>query len=162
MKAYYNPEGDPCWIDTLVEILAWDGDKWITFKNSLGEISADKLWKFSIKRSNKLYKLPRGYMDDVWYPRNRDVTEELKVLRKRKVLYTAELDSGNFKEFRHLEKALNFCKSNKECNFLKGSFWEKRSSFFTPILVKEDGWRYFYKISRPISNKTLSNWVMSN
>ena len=162
MKAYYNPEGDPCWIDTQVEILAWDGDKWITFKNSIGEISADKLWKFSIKRSNKLYKLPRGEFDDVRPMSNKDVSKELKVLRKRKVLYTAKLDSGDFKEFRHLGKALNFCKSNKGCNFLKGSFWEKRSSLFAPILVKEDGWWYFYKTSRPISSKTLNNWVMSS
>ena len=33
MKAYYNPEGDPCWIDTLVEIVAWDGDWWYYYPN---------------------------------------------------------------------------------------------------------------------------------
>jgi len=168
MKTYYNPEGDPCWIDTLVEILAWDGDKWITFKNSIGEVSADKLWKFSIKRSNKLYKLPRGYMEDTHYVSNKDVTKELKTLRKRRVLYTAYTSNLNHhtgqdkKTFKRLKKALNFCRSNPTCTFLHQAVYKKYSSHFHPVLERDGDWWYYYPNKTNTSSKTLNNWVMSN
>lgn len=160
MKASYDPTGEAT-DQEVVDVVAWDGDKYFTFRNSLGEIYSDKRWKFDVKRSNKIYKLPRGYLEDVDYPNNKEVSEELKLLRKRRVEYTAVVGDTR-KDFKHLHKALNFCKSNPACTFLKGSFFSKGSSLFTPVLVKEgDGFWYYYPSRGNVSSKTLDRWVMS-
>jgi hypothetical protein len=167
MKTYYNPEGDPCWIDEEVEIVAWDRDKYFTFKDSLGELHTGKGWMFSFKWSNKLYELPCGYLDEVVQVTRKDAVKELKELRKSKALYrayTSTLDSkgSDRKEFKSLQKALNFCKSNPDCTFLHACFYYKNGSCSTPVLEQQDGqWYYFGEgRNKRISYKTLNDFCV--
>ena len=170
MKTYYNPEGDACWIDEEVEIVAWDRDKYFTFKDSTGELHTDKQWKFSIKRSNKLYELHYGYLDEVVPVTRKEAAKELKELRKSKARYTAYASTlygkgTGVKEFESLQKALNFCKSNPDCTFLHGSFDYKYGFKSAPLLEKQDGqWYYFGhgRGNKRLSYKTLNNFCMEN
>ena len=169
MKTYYNPEGDACWIDQQVEIVAWDRDKYFTFKDSLGELHADKGWKFSFKRSNKLWELPYGYLDEAAQVTRKDAAKELKGRRKKSVAYrvkqfsrNGELYAVTWKDFKSLKKALNFCKANPDCTFLHVSFRYKGGSISGPLLEKEDGeWCYSDGTGR-VSTKTLVNFCWKN
>lgn len=167
MKTYYNPEGDPCWLDPEVEIVAWDRDKYFTFKDSLGELHTDKGWKFSFKRSNKLYELPYGYLDEVVQVTRKNAAKELKERRKTGVKYSVRqfnlcVESTTWKEFRSLKKALNFCKANPDCTFLDASFNYKNGFSFMPLLEKEDGEWYYSTCSGRVSNKTLIDFCWKN
>ena len=167
MKTYYNPEGDACWIDQQVEIVAWDRDKYFTFKDSLGEIHTDKGWKFSFKRSNKLYELPYGYLDEVVQVSRKDAAKELKEHRKTSVKYRVKqfslcMESATWKEFKSLKKALNFCKGNPNCTFLHASFSYKNGFSSMPLLEKENGeWCYSSGNGR-VSTKTLIDFCWEN
>lgn len=166
MKAYYNPEGDPCWIDQEVEIVAWDRDKYFTFKDSLGELHSDKQWKFSIKRSNKLWELPDGYMGDICTVTRKEAAKELKGCRKSNANYSVKQFSESqngavWKEFKSLKKALNFCKSNPTCTFLHASFHYKNGFSSMPLLEKEDGC-WCYSVSDRVSTKTLIDFCWGN
>ena len=165
MKTYYNPEGDPCWIDQQVEIVAWDRDKYFTFKDSLGELHTDKGWKFSFKHSNKLYELPYGYLDDVVRVTRKEAARELKELRKRSVIYRVKVESlSYYTEFKSLKKAMNFCKSNVDATFLHACFYYKNGSCSTPVLEHQNGqWYYFGEgRNKRISYKTLNDFCMEN
>lgn len=166
MKTYYNPEGDACWIDMEVEIVAWDRDKYFTFKDSLGELHTDKGWKFSLKRSNKLYELPCGYLDDVRQVTRKEAARELKERRKKSVKYRVKTESLDYyKEFKSLRKAMSFCKSKVDATFLHACFYYKNGSCSTPVLEKENGrWYYFGngRGNKRLSYKTLSNFCWKN
>ena len=174
MKAYYNPEGDACWEDTSsvhqeVEIVAWDRDKYFTFKDSIGELHADKGWKFSFKRSNKLWELPYGYLDEVAQATRKDAAKELKERRKKSVVYrvkqvsrNGELYTSTWKDFKSLKKALNFCKANPACIFLHVSFRYKGGSISGPLLEKENGEWYYSNGTSRVSTKTLVNFCWKN
>ena len=167
MKTYYNPEGITEGDNQEVEIVAWDRDKYFTFKDSLGELHTGKGWMFSLKRSNKLYELPCGYLDEVVQVTRKDAVKELKELRKSKALYTAytsTLDSkgSDRKEFKSLQKALNFCKSNPDCTFLHASFHYKHGFISTPLLEKENGEWYYSTCTGRVSTKTLIDFCWKN
>lgn len=163
MKAYHNPdpEGNPCFIDQDVEVIAWDRDKWLTYKNSLGEIYADKAWKFSVKRSNKWYSLPYGYMDDVKPVSKKEAAQEIKVKRKRKAEYRVDFEGGN-KSYRFLSKALRVIASGSKYTHLSAHFSYKNGFYSTPLLVKEDGEWYYYSQSGKVSDKTLNKFCKEN
>jgi hypothetical protein len=168
MKTYYNPEGDACWIDQEVEIIAWDRDKWFTFKDSAGEIRTDKGWKFALKRSNKLWELPEGYLDETVPVSRKESAKQLKDRRKTSAVYRVKIESlGYYKEFKSLRKAMNFCKSNSDATFLHACFYYKNGSCSTPVLEKQDdNWYYFGsgqgRRNKNISYKTLSKFCMEN
>lgn len=157
MKAYYNPEGNPCFIDQDVDVIAWDRDKWFTFKDSLGELHTDKAWKFSVKRSNKLYFLPYGYMEDVKPVSKKDAAQEIKAKRKRKAVFIVDFEAGN-KGYRFLSKALRVIASGSKYTHLSAHFSYKNGFYFTPLLVKEDGEWYYYPRSGKVSDKTLNKF----
>lgn len=166
MKTYYNPEGDACWIDEEVEIVAWDRDKYFTFKGSDGALRTDKQWKFSVKRSNKLYELPEGYLEEALDVTRKSAAQALKEIRKNSVVYRVKCESlGYYKEFKSLKKAMNFCKSNVNATFLHACFHFKRGSCSTPVLEKQGGQWYYFGHGRGdkrLSYKTLSNFCMEN
>ena len=157
MKAYYNPEGNPCFIDQDVEVIAWDRDKWFTYKNSLGEISADKAWKFSVKMSNKLHFLPYMYMEDVKPVSKKEASQEIKAKRKRKAVFIVDFEAGN-KSYRFLSKALRVITSGSKYTHLSACFSYKNGFSSTTLLVKEDGLWYYYPQSGRVSDKTLNKF----
>ena len=161
MKAYYNPEGNPCFIDQDVEVIAWDRDKWFTFKDSLGEIHTDKAWKFSVKRSNKLYSLPYGYMEDVKPVSKKESAQEIKEKRKRKAEYRVDFEGGK-KSYRFLSKALRVIASGSKYTHLSACFSYKNGFSSTTLLVKEDGEWYYYPQSGKVSDKTLNKFCEKN
>lgn len=167
MKTYYNPEGDACWIDEEVEIVAWDRDKYFTFKGSDGVLRTDKQWKFSVKRSNRLYELPEGYLDEALDVTRKSAAQALKQLRKNSVNYSVKqfspcMESATWKEFKSLKKALNFCKGNPDCTFLHASFHYKNGFSSMPLLEKEGGeWFYSGSWGR-VSTKTLIDFCWRN
>jgi hypothetical protein len=122
-------------------------------------IDCDKLWKFGIKRSNKLYKTPRGYLKDAVVYSNKAVSSELKAKRKGKSLYKVICKGEITKEFKSLNKALKYCKSNVDAYFMSGAFYRKYNSSFTPLLEKEDGLWYYYASWKNVSSKTLNNFT---
>ena len=161
MKAYYKPKGDPCWIDVEVEIIAWDRDKYFTFKTAQGEIYADKVWKFSVKRSNKWYTLPNGYMESVEIISKKQAAQEIKLKRKRKAGYRVDFEGGN-KSYRFLSKALRVIASGSKYANLSAHFSYKNGFSSTPLLVKEDGEWYYYPQSDKVSSKTLNKFCEEN
>ena len=161
MKAYYNPEGNPCFIDQDVEVIAWDRDKWFTYKNSLGEISADKAWKFSVKRSNRLHFLPYGYMEYVKPVSKKEAAQEIKAKRKRKAVFIVDFEGEN-KSYRFLSKALRVITSGSKYTHLSAHFSYKNGFSSTPLLVKEDGLWYYYPQSGKVSDKTLNKFCKEN
>ena len=158
MKVKYDPTGYEKDLQEA-DVLSWDGDKYITFKDSNGHIDCDKLWKFDIKRSNKLYKLPRGYLKDAVVYSNKAISSELKAKRKGKSLYKVICRGEITKEFKSLNKALKYCKSNVDAYFMSGAFYKKYSSSFTPLLEKEDALWYYYTSVGNVSSKTLNNFT---
>lgn len=161
MKAYYNPEGDPCFINQKVTIIAWDRDKYFTLKDSVGKIYADKVWKFSVKRSNKWCYLPYGYVDDVKLVSKKEAAQEIKAKRKRKAEYRVDFEGGN-KSFRFLSKVLRVIASGLKYTHLSAHFSYKNGFSFTPLLVKEDGEWYYYPQSDKVSSKTLNKFCEEN
>jgi len=168
MKTYYNPEGDACWIDQEVEIIAWDRDKWFTFKDSAGELQTGKGWMFALKRSNKLWELPEGYLDEIVTVSRKESAKQLKDRRKTSTVYRVKSESlGYYKEFKSLRKAMNFCKANSDATFMYACFYYKNGSCSTPVLEKQDGqWYYFGsgqgRSNKNISYKTLNKFCMEN
>jgi hypothetical protein len=160
MKAMYDKDG----VAPLqeVELIAYDWDKYVTFKTKDGEVLTEKLWKFNVKRSNKLYHLPRGYDEDVQKLSRKAVSKLLKEGRKAKTKYSVKLESGEIRRFKSLNKALNFCKSFHGALDLHGSHNAKRWSCSTGIITKEDGFWYYFTRQVFVSEATLSRFCKDN
>lgn len=160
MKAMYDKDG----VAPLqeVELIAYDWDKYVTFKTKDGEVLIDKLWKFNVKRSNKLYHLPRGYDEDVQKLGRKEISKLIKEGRKAKTEYSVKLESGEIRRFKSLNKALNFCKSFPGALDLHGSHKAKRWSCFTGIMTKEDGFWYYFTRQGFVSEATLNRFCKAN
>ena len=160
MKALYDKDG----VLPLeeVELVAWDWNKYVTFKCKDGVFYTDKLWKFDVKRSNKLYHLPIGYLDDFTKLSRKDVAARLKANRKASTEYSVKLESGEIRRFKSLNKALNFCKSFPGAIDLHGSHKAKRWSCFTGIMTKEDGFWYYFTRQEFVSEATLNRFCKAN
>ena len=160
MKAMYDKDG----VAPLqeVELIAYDWDKYVTFKTKEGEILTDKLWKFNVKRSNKLYNLPRGYDEHAEKLSRKEISKLLKEDRKTKTEYSVKLESGEIRRFKSLNKALNFCKSFPGALDLHGSYKAKRWSCFTGIMTKEDGFWYYFTRQEFVSEATLNRFCKAN
>jgi len=160
MKATYDKDG----VAPLqeVELIAYDWDKYVTFKTKDGEVLTDKLWKFNVKRSNKLYHLAHGYDEDVQKLSRKAVSKLLKEDRKTKTEYSVQLESGEIRRFKSLNKALNFCKSFPGALDLHGSYKAKRWSCFTGIMTKEDGFWYYFTRQGFVSESTINRFCKAN
>lgn len=160
MKAVYDRDG----VAPLqeVELIAYDWDKYVTFKAEDGEILTSKLWKFNVKRSNKLYHLPKGYGDEFTCLSRKTVSKLLKEDRKSKTEYSVKLDNGEIRSFKSLNKALNFCKSFPSALDLHGTHKAKLWSCFTGIMTKEDGHWYYFDRQGFVSEATLRRFCMAD
>lgn len=156
MKALYDKDG----VTPLeeVELMAWDWEKYVTFKGKGGVFYSDKLWKFDVKCSNALYHLPLGYLDEFTKLSRKDVATRLKANRKSSTEYTVKLENGNIRSFKSLRKALNFCKATPSAVDLCGSHKEKSWSCFCGLLVKEEGSWYYIARQEFVSETTLSKF----
>jgi len=160
MKALYDKDGILPVVE--VDLIAYDWDKYVTFKTVNGEIHTDKLWKFDVKRSNKLYHLAKGYGDEVINLSRKEVAKLLKEERKHSTEYTVELVTSAIKHFRSLKKALNFCKGCSQATDLHGNHKAKRRSCFTGVLVKEDGDWFYFTRQEFVSEVTLNRFCTAD
>lgn len=164
MRCEYDKDGISKKV--VVDVLGWDRDKYFLAKGADGELFSDKSWKFSLKRSNKMYKLPEFELDyekDVYLlsptPSNKCVAKELKDQYKHKIGFTVVCGNELNKEFKFLRKALLFAKSVGNSCFVMGSEKWKNSSLFYTLVEQENGvWNYYDQCMTSCSEKTLKNW----
>lgn len=156
MKAFYNQSG----VDQAipVEILAWDGDKYVQYKDESGQVGYDKLWKFGIKTSNLWYKTPEYDWDgNVTTFTNKQVANVLKDRRKNKTEYVVWRGETKVKTFKSLQKALRFC-SSSDCTALSYAASYKNGFSSGPILEKVDGFWFYFTQQWFVSEATLNRF----
>ena len=156
MKVFYDKNGSDQTIP--VEILAWDGDKYVQYRDDHGNVGYDKLWKFNIKRSNRWYKTPEYDCDgNVTTFTNKQVANVLKDRRRKKIDYIVWRGDVKVKTFKSLQKALKFC-SSSDCDALSYVASYKCGFSSGPILERVEGLWFYFTQQWFVSEATLNRF----
>lgn len=144
-----------------VKVIAWDRDKYFLYEDSNGNLLTTKGYHLSLKRSNKIHKLPyidwlvEGDEHGLISVTNKEAQQEIKRNYKRKTKYVV-----NDITFNSLKKAFNYAKNiGLEESFIYFKTNTKRHWFSGSLMVKEEG-KWFYYLNPPegVSEKTLKSF----